>query len=305
MTTKEQSLKPRILAIIPCYNEEATIGSIVLKTKRYVDTVVIIDDGSTDDTVKIAQDAGAVVISHNNNYGKSASIKTGFNYALENNYDYIVTLDGDSQHNPDEIPLLLENIMNGNHDISIGYRYGNKTEMPMWRKIGKRVLDYATSAGGGGLITDSQCGFRAFSKKAIETIAPKLNSSDFAVESEQLIRAHEMNLKVANTYISCKYENLDSSTKNPASHGFSVLNKIIWIVAEKRPLLCISLPGFLSVIIGLFFGIQTLQYYNKTHVFLIPYAILVSIFLIIGILAMFIGLMLNVLPGIIERSRGE
>ncbi|MBE3093545.1 MAG: glycosyltransferase family 2 protein [Actinobacteria bacterium] len=303
MINNKKSLKSNTLAIIPCYNEEMTIGSIVLKSKRYVDTVLVINDGSNDDTARIAKDAGAVVISHEKNSGKSACIKTGFHYALKNDFAYVVTLDGDGQHNADEIPILLENLMKGDYDISIGYRTGNNTEMPLWRKIGKRVLDYATSAGNGGFITDSQCGFRAFSKKAIEAITPRLNGENFTVESEQLIRAHEMKLKIVNTKVTCKYENLDTSTKNPASHGFSVLNYVIWLVAEKRPLLFIGVPGFISVIIGLLFGILTLQYYNKTHVFLISYAIIVSIFLIIGALAMFIGLMLNVLPRIIKKSK--
>jgi len=89
------------------------------------------------------------------------------------------------------------------------------------------------------------------------------------------------------------------------SHGFSVLRQIILLVAEKRPLLFISLPGFVLVILGVFFGILTMQYYNQTQVFLVPYAILVSIFLIIGALAMFMGLVLNVLPNIIKRAKVE
>ena len=235
--------------------------------------------------------------------GKSAAIKTGFQYALENNFDYVVTIDGDGQHNPDEIPTVLGNVTNNGHDISIGYRTGDHTEMPKWRKVGKRVLDYGTSLGSGGFVTDSQCGFRAFNRRALEAITPRLAGEDFTVESEQLVRAHELGLGVVNTNVTCKYKDLDSSTRNPATHGFSVLSYVIWLVAERHPLLLIALPGFISVLIGLFFGIQTLQYYNKTHVFLISYAILVSILLIIGALAMFMGLMLNVLPNIIKRSK--
>jgi glycosyltransferase involved in cell wall biosynthesis len=235
--------------------------------------------------------------------GKSAAIKTGFQYALEKKFDYVVTIDGDGQHNPDEIPTVLGNVVNNGHDISIGYRTGDSTEMPGWRKVGKRVLDYSTSFGSGGFVTDSQCGFRAFNRKALEAITPRLNGQDFTVESEQLIKAHELGLGVVNTNVTCKYNDLDTSTKNPASHGFSVLRYVIWLVAEKHPLLLIALPGFISVIIGLFFGITTLQYYNKMHVFLISYAILVSILLIIGTLAMFMGLVLNVLPNMLKRVK--
>lgn len=295
----------RCIAIIPCYNEEVTIGSVILKAKKHVDEVLVIDDGSSDDTVKIAKDAGAVVISHNKNLGKSAVIKTGFRYALANGFDFVVTIDGDGQHDPDQIPTVLDNVKNNGHDISIGCRFGSDTEMPNWRRVGKRVLDYATSFGSGGHVTDSQCGFRAFNRKAVNGLYSKLNGDAFTVESEQLIKAHELGLAVGNSKISCKYKDLDTSTKNPAAHGISVLGYVIWLVAEKRPLLFIGVPGFISVIIGLILGIRTLQYYNQTHVFLVSYAIIISIFLIVGILAMFIGLMFNVLPRIIKKSQRE
>ena len=295
----------RTLAIVPCYNEEPTVGSIVLKAKNHVDKVLVIDDGSKDDTARIARKAGASVICHKTNHGKSYAIKTGFKYAINKGYDYVVTIDGDGQHNPDEIPLVLNSIINNGSDISIGYRTGSNTEMPMWRKIGKRVLDYATGIGSGGYVTDSQCGFRAFNKRAVKGLLNKLNGGAFTVESEQLIKAHDLGLSVATANVSCKYKNLDTSTKNPTSHGFSVLSYIIWLIAERRPLLFIGVPGFILVVVGLLFGILTLQHYNQTQVFLVSYAILTSIFLIIGVLGMFIGLMLNVLPNIIRRTRDE
>ncbi len=293
----------RTLAMVPCYNEESTIGSVILKAKSYVDRVLVVDDGSSDDTVKIAKKAGARVISHKMNRGKSVAIKTGFNYALNKGYDYVITIDGDGQHNPDEIPTVLGNILNNGNDISIGFRVGSYTEMPFWRKIGKRMLDYATSFGNGGHVTDSQCGFRAFNRKAVEGLVNRLNGGGFTVESEQLVKAHELDLSVVNTNVSCKYKNLDTSTKHPTTHGFSVLSYVIWLVAERRPLLFISVPGFIFVVIGILWGILTLQSYNHTGVFLISYALLTSIFLIIGVFAMFIGLMLNVLPSIIKRAK--
>jgi glycosyltransferase involved in cell wall biosynthesis len=296
---------PSTLAVIPCYNEEATIGSIVIRVKRHVKTVLVVDDGSIDETAKIAKEAGAVVLSHKKNMGKSAGIKTGFKYALIHGFDYVVTIDGDGQHNPDEIPAVLGNVMNNGHDISIGSRYGNTTEMPVWRRVGKRVLDYTTSFGNGGNVVDSQSGFRAFNKRAIQGITPRLNGEAFSIESEQLIKAHEIGLKTVNTHISCRYKNLDTSTKNASSHGFSVLRYVFWLVAEKRPLLFIGVPGFIMVLLGLILGIYTLQYYNQTSVFPIHYAILVSIFLIIGALGLFMGIMLCVIPNIIKRARED
>jgi len=299
----------RVLAVIPCFNEEATIGSVVLKAKRYVDEVIVIDDGCVDDTVKVAEAAGAIVVSHGMNKGKSAGIKTGFRYAQDKGFDYVVTLDGDGQHNADEIPRLLAGILNSEMDIALGVRYGNDTEMPMWRRVGKRVLDYSTSFGNGGLVTDSQCGFRAFNKKAVEGITPRLKGNAFSVESEQLVLANELGLSAANTHVSCKYQSLGNSnvtsTKTPTSHGFSVLGYVLWLVAEKRPLLFIGIPGFICVVTGIWWAILTLQYYNKSGVFLISYALITSIFLMIGALAMFMALLLNTLPHIIQRTLEE
>jgi glycosyltransferase involved in cell wall biosynthesis len=293
------------LAIIPCCNEEATIGSVVLKSKRFVNQVLVIDDGSKDETKKIAKEAGAVVISHKKNRGKGAAIRTGFQYALDHDFEYAVTIDGDGQHNPLEIPALLDNVMYNGHDVSVGYRVGNTTEMPKWRRVGKRVLDYTTSMGTGGFVTDSQCGFRAFNRKALEAITPKLRGDAFSVESEQLIKAHEAGLKFVNTNVSCKYTDLKTSTKNPASHGLSVLGYVIWVVAERRPLLFIGIPGLIAVIVGLLLGTYALQYYNQTHIFLIPNAIIASILVIVGALAVLIGLTLNVIPHILKKVEYE
>lgn len=216
------------LAAIACYNEEIAIGSVVLKTKHHVDEVLVIDDGSDDDTAKIAREAGATVISHTSNKGKSAAIRTGFKYGLDKNFAYMVTIDGDGQHNPDEIPNILKDIQNNSHDISIGFRVN--TEMPRWRRLGKRALDYGTSFAGGAL-TDSQSGFRAFNRRAMDVFFHNLKGKGFTIETEELFLAHDLNLKIANTRVSCKYKNIDNSNKGfSVSHGFSVLRYIL----EKR-----------------------------------------------------------------------
>ena len=292
----------RSIAIIPCYNEEATIGSIIIRAKHFVNEVLIIDDGSKDNTANIAKDAGATVITHKTNKGKSAGIKTGFKYALNNNYDYVITLDGDAQHDPSEIPLLLNNLKNNGHDITLGIRFGDKTEMPLWRKFGKRFLDYTTSFGNGGLVTDSQCGFRAFNKKAVENILPRLKGRSFSVESEQLIRAHETGLKIDSERISCKYKNLNTSTKTPTTHGLYVLSYIIWLIAGSRPILFLSLPGLICTIIGLLLGNYTFQSYSQTNILNLYFISLSNILIIIGILIGLAGLILYLLPRIIKQS---
>lgn len=302
----------RTIAIIPCFNEQHTIGSVVLQTKRYVDEVLVVDDGSSDYTKEVARLAGATVLSHEKNLGKSSGIKTGFQYAIDNDFDYVVTLDGDGQHNPDEIPTVLGRLLTedmGTIDISIGIRYGGDTEMPQWRRVGKRVLDYATSFGNDTVLTDSQSGFRAFTKKAVIGITPRLKGRGFSAESEQILLAGDLGLTITNTHISCKYKSVGSSestsTKHPTSHGFGVLGYVLWMVAEKRPLLFIGVPGFVMVIFSLFWAILTLQYYNTTGVFLISYALITGVFLMVGALGLLMGLLLNTIPHIIRRTLDE
>ncbi len=298
----------RTLAVIPCFNEEHTIGSLILRTRRFVDEILVVDDGSTDETAEIARELGATVISHPRNLGKSAGIKTGFSFMLKEGFDRVVTLDGDGQHNPSEIPQVLEKLSE-NVDISIGLRAGSRTEMPLYRRVGKRILDYTTSVGSNGVLTDSQSGFRAFSKKAVSSIYPRLKGNAFTTESEQLLIAADTGLTIDSSPITCKYKSVGpssrTSTKTPTSHGFGVLAQVLYLVAEKHPLLFIGAPGFVLVIAGVFAGILTFQVYNVTGVFPISYALITGVLLMLGALGLFMGILLNTIPDIVRRTIQE
>jgi len=283
-----RSSRTRTLVAIPCFNEEVAIGSVVLRARQCADEVLVIDDGCTDSTVKVARDAGATVISHGARKGKGQGIKSALRYAVDHNYDCLVFMDGDGQHNPEEIPLLVEPILADTADLVIGFRTFD--QMPFYRRFGRAVLDVASS--NGSSITDSQCGFRALNRKTMESMLGTLRKDDFSTESEMLRIAEEKHLRIGETPINCKYGDFATSTKNPLSHGMEVLGSIFWLVVERRPLLHIGLPGLATMLVGVFLLLQFLRGFSETGLVPIEQGMLASLFLIPGTVALVLGLML-------------
>ncbi|PKK86281.1 MAG: glycosyltransferase family 2 protein [Thermoplasmata archaeon HGW-Thermoplasmata-1] len=291
----------RTLVAIPAFNEEVAIGSVVLRSLPLADCVLVVDDGSADSTAAIAEAAGAKILRHGKNKGKAAGVKTAFSFALEENYDAVILIDGDMQHDPLEIPRLLEPLEKDEADISLGFRFGEKTEMPAWRKAGKRVLDYATAMSSGGRVTDSQCGYRAFNRKAVEFLLPKISGDGFSVESEMLMKAGN-SLRFSEVQISCKYDGVDGSTKGPFEHAMGVLDHIMWFTLERHPLLFVGVPSFLCMVTAVFMAIFTLQRYNISGVFSIPFALVTAVFAIIGAIGAVLAMMIKVMTRVIRRS---
>ncbi len=297
-----------VVVAIPTYNEEVAIASLVLAAREYADKVVVIDDGSSDRTVELAKKAGAVVFENGENRGKGFSVQKAFSYAVAAEARCLVLMDGDGQHDPAEIPQLVDPIVNRTNgdgvDVALGFRVGELTEMPAWRKVGKRVLDYATAAGTNGMVTDSQCGFRAFGADAIEAMADGLTEDGFGVESQQLMIAREEDLALENVKIHCRYEDLENtSTKGPIAHGFGVLENVIEMITQKRPLMFLGIPSMALILGAVFMGIHTFQFYNLTGYFSIPYALGTATMGIIGIFGVLVACVLNVVGNFEEKMR--
>lgn len=288
------------VAIIPAYNEEVALGSIILRTLEYVDQVIVIDDGSSDKTSKIAKLAGAEIIKHPNNLGKGEALKTGFQAISDE--DIIVTIDGDGQNNPDEIPKLIAPIENENFDFINGSRYLNsdiEDDTPSYRRVGQKVLDIATNVSSGLKITDSQSGFRAFSKIAIPYF--KFKDSGFAIESEMLSDAAEAGLKIAEVPITVRYD-VDGSTKNPISHGVKVLLKIMKDMEFRRPIIYFTVPGIMIFLIGILPFISYLNSYMNGTSINFQILVIAIILVVIGLFLVFNGIILDSIRKLINKK---
>src|SRR6267378_6525742 len=231
----------KILVAILAFNEGTTIGSVVLKARQFASEVIVVDDGSADDTAETAALAGAHVIQHARNLGKGVAIRSAWLYARGRAPEAFVLLDGDHQHDPDDIPRLVETVLSGKSDVVIGVRWGKTSEMPMYRRVGKRTLDYATAAGAkNGMLTDSQCGYRAFSHHAMESLEP--TEDGLSIESQLLLEAQERNLRIQEVQIDIRYD-VDGSKISAGRHGSSVLGRLVVLVSEKRPLFFFGVSG--------------------------------------------------------------
>lgn len=219
----------KTVAAIPCYRTRPFIGHVVSKAREYVDEVIVIDDGSPDGTAEAAEAAGAVVANHITNRGYGQAIRSCIRAAKDNGADILITLDGDGQHNPDEIPQLLEPILNGEADLVIGSRFlpqsrvGSRestvirlrriirqiqltqltqpsqlsrqtadcrpSTIPKYRGFGIRVITWLWNLGSKVKVSDAQSGFRAYSRAILEDMSLSEDGMSVSIESLEQARA--------------------------------------------------------------------------------------------------------------------
>lgn len=193
----------KICILIPGYNEEKTIGQVVSKARKVISDVIVIDDGSTDNTYQIAKNAGAIVIRHEVNKGKGAALKTGFKYALEHYYQAVITMDSDGQHDVDDIPNFLNTLREKKADIVIGSRMENLSTMPAIRKFTNKLTSYVSSLLMHQKVDDSQSGFRLINSDVLRSIT--LETDRYDTESEILIKASRAGFRIKSVPIKTIY----------------------------------------------------------------------------------------------------
>ncbi|MBM3132488.1 MAG: glycosyltransferase family 2 protein, partial [Chloroflexi bacterium] len=282
-----------------CFNEARFIGSVVARTRKYVDQVVVINDGSTDDSAEIAAATGATVHNHPRNQGYGAAISSALDEGRRLGADVLVIIDGDGQHDPKDVPHLVKPILDGQADIVIGSRFlGKANKSPLYRRIGQRVLNTATNVGSGQKLTDSQSGCRAYSAKALE----KLNLSErgMAISSQMQFAIKEAGLRVAEVPIDVLYE--EKAKRNPVGHGANVLTRVAILFTLRHPMLVFGAPGLVCWGTGLWFGFRVLTIYNDTDKLASGHALAAILFCLAGLLGLFAALMLQAMK---ELIRGE
>ena len=253
-----------IIAAMPLYNEEETVGSVVLQAKRHVDEVLCLDDGSSDASARIARKCGAQVHQHRYNRGYGGALKSIFAIAREQDAEVLVILDSDGQHDPDDIPALLAPILDGRADFVIGSRFvdgGSGDAMPSYRKLGVKVISTASNLASNLGIKDTQSGYRAFSRRALKRLRFEQDGMESTLEMLEECASNDLTVHEVPTVV--RYDVPKGSRFTAMSHGFTVLSYALVSLSQKKPLIVFGAPGAALLSLGAGIGMRALNSVNQ------------------------------------------
>lgn len=303
-------IKPFVVVGIPVFNEEHTIARVILVAQKFADKVVVCDDGSTDYTAKIAEHLGADVIRHAKNFGYGTALRSLFTRARELNADVLVTLDGDGQHDPAQIPILVKPIEEGIAAVVLGSRFKDKNgtaEMPAYRQLGVKVITKLSNGLGRNGVSDAQSGFRAYSKRAMEHLGA-ISENGMSASVELLRAIKKSGLKVCEVPIACRYGDsvgVETSTKHPLVHGIDLIMSLVRLVVEDRPITFLGIPGIASILLGTLFAIWMMSVYAVEHQIVTNLALASIAFILIGFFMVSTAITLYAISTVTERISGK
>ena len=294
----------RVIVCVPAFNEAKTIGAIVQKAKKFASEVVVCDDGSLDNTSEVAEAAGAIVTKHKYNKGYGAAIMTLFQEAIEKKADFIITLDADGQHEPDQIPEILQPLVEDEADIVIGSRFldvNYKNDIPRYRAFGiKAITKFVHNES--WKLSDAQSGYRAYTKRVLQKL--NLFEMGMSISTEILFRAIENKFVIREIPIKINYGVESSSTHNFLSHGLKVLVSVIQFVSLRNPLAFYGLPGIALLIISAVFVNNIFDLFNETR-FISTNMIMISLgSAIMGIVLLATGTILYSITALLRGRKG-
>jgi len=286
----------KIAMILPACNEEASIGSLVLLSKLYVDNVIVIDDGSVDRTAEIAKKAGAEVITQGVKKGKGEALKTGFTAASDLGADIIVTMDSDGQHNPIDIPILVTPIIEGNAEMVNGSRYLNDLGKKafIYRRVGQPLQDTTSQINNSLKITDPQSGFRAFSASTKNIFC--FSAQGMAIESEMLEDAGKAGIRIKEVEIGALHD-IEEPTGGPSKYIHGFLKTVADDIETNTSLYYNSVPGFALATCSFYMAFKFLEafFLGLDNLSFGP-TFLMSFLAILGIYMTLRGIVIHSLP---------
>lgn len=227
----------RTCVLIPVYNEAKTIGSLIAKITNMGMNVIVIDDGSQDNSGFIAKENGAIVLRRTKNRGKGASLRDGFKYILDKEYQAVIIMDGDGQHNPEDLPKFITKALSLKKGIIIGNRMSNAKNMPLARRLTNKFMSFLISAIIGQKIPDTQCGYRLITSSVLKNI--KLTTSKYETDSEILIAAGQKGFTIDSINIETIYQRELSQIK-PLIDTLRFIKFITKIIIRKKALITLS-----------------------------------------------------------------
>ena len=292
----------KIVVGIPAFNEEKNIAVVITQLKKIVDKIIVCNDGSTDLTSKIAEELGVIVINHEKNLGYGAAIRSIFLKSKDLDGDILVTFDADGQHRVDDINKVINPIINGKSDLVIGSRFLDESEkeVPRYRKVGIKVITKITNATIKKQLTDSQSGFRAYSKKVLTELNP--SDAGMGISTEILIKASSKNFRISEVPIKITYSG-DTSTHNPISQGSSVIISTIKYTSIEHPLKFYGIPSLIFFLIGLSFTYAATQYYAEIGRLNTNLTIVAAGTVLIAVVLLITGILLYSLVSVVREKR--
>ncbi len=219
----------RVVAAIPCFNTQHAIAEVVSKVRKYISILVVINDGSADQTAEVAASAGATVVNQPVNKGYGEAIQSCFQAGKD--ADVLVIIDGDGQHDPDEIPSLLEPILRGEADLVVGSRFLSKDHtVPGYRAFGIKVITFLWNFGSRVKVTDTQSGFRAYNRNVMNSFS--FSEKGMGISIEILEQARRCGARIQEVPISCTYPSSKIELK-AVRHGLGVALSVVKIRARS------------------------------------------------------------------------
>ncbi|WP_276282369.1 glycosyltransferase family 2 protein [Halorussus caseinilyticus] len=297
--TEGTGSRTEVLVAIPAYNEAETIGEVVTEVRQFADRVVVVDDGSGDDTAERAEQAGARVVVHRRNQGYGGALQTAFEEADRLGVEHLVILDGDGQHDPADVPKLVETQRETGAEIVVGSRFLGDSDVPLYRRFGLFVVNTLTNVGLGAFrpeswIRDTQSGFRAYDADAIRSIAEDDSiGTQMSASTDIIHHAFNRNYSVEEVGTRITYDGENANSQHPLSHGVVLIRNILTLIEQERPIMLIGVPGFVATFVGFGLGYWALTNLFRSGDFPVGLAIASVFFVLAGGLACFSAVILH------------